>query len=290
LATPREIRRRIRSVRNTAQITRAMEMVAAAKMRRAQERVRAARPYAERIRTMIAGLSALNDAETAAQFPLLEQRPINRVGVVLVTADRGLSGAFNSNTIRRAVHFIRDEAGVPVEMIAVGRKGRDFFSRYGQSIEAEFIQLGDAPSLDTLRPIIDIAVQDFTAGRVDAVYLIYTKFINTLTQTPEVLQILPITPPEDVTAEEQVRDFIFEPDPRRVLEALLPRYVETQVYQAMLESKASEQSATMVAMRAASDNANDFINDLTLTLNKARQAQITREVSEIAAGAAAAAR
>jgi F-type H+-transporting ATPase subunit gamma len=287
VATPREIRRRIRSVRNTSQITRAMEMVSAAKMRRAQERVRAARPYAERIRLMIAGLSALGDSEQQAQFPLLEQRPVNRIGVVLITADRGLAGAFNANVIRRAVRFIRDESGRPAELITVGRKGRDFFARTTQEIEAEFTALGDAPSIDALRPIIDIAIQDFTTGRVDAVYLIYTKFVNTLTQQPELLQILPITTPEDATAEEQIRDFIFEPDPATVLQALLPRYIETQVYQALLESVASEHSARMVAMRAASDNANEFINELTLTLNKARQAQITREVSEIAAGAAA---
>jgi F-type H+-transporting ATPase subunit gamma len=264
-----------------------MEMVSAAKMRRAQERVRASRPYAERIRLMIAGLSALGDSEETSQFPLLQQREIKRVGVVLVTADRGLAGAFNTNLIRRGLRFIRDEVGVPVEMITVGRKGRDFFARYGQDIEAEFTNLGDAPSIDTLRPIIEVATEDFVNGKIDAVYLIYTKFVNTLTQTPEVLQILPITTPVEAQAEEQVRDFIFEPDPATVLEALLPRYIEVQVYQAMLESIASEHSARMVAMRAATDNANEFINDLTLSLNKARQAQITREVSEIAAGAAA---
>jgi F-type H+-transporting ATPase subunit gamma len=264
-----------------------MEMVSAAKMRRAQERVRAARPYAERIRLMIAGLSALGASVDREAFPLLEQRPVNRVGVILVTADRGLAGAFNTNVIRRAVRFIREESGHPAELITVGRKGRDFFSRTTQEIEAEFTALGDAPSMDALRPIIDIAIQDFTAGRVDAVHLIYTKFVNTLTQQPEVLKILPITAPEDATAEEQVQDFIFEPNPEAVLQALLPRYIETQVYQALLESVASEHSARMVAMRAASDNANEFINELTLTLNKARQAQITREVSEIAAGAAA---
>lgn len=287
MATPREIRRRIRSVRNTSQITRAMEMVSAAKMRRAQERVRASRPYSERIRLMIAGLSAVGESVEREQFPLLEQREIKRIGVVLVTADRGLAGAFNTNVIRRAVRFIREDTGLPADLITVGRKGRDFFNRTTQEIEAEFTALGDAPSMDTLRPIIDIAVEDFTSGRVDAVYLIYTKFVNTLTQQPEVLQILPITPPEDATAEEQIQDFIFEPDPDTVLQALLPRYIETQVYQAILESVASEHSARMVAMRAASDNAAEFINELTLTLNKARQAQITREVSEIAAGAAA---
>jgi F-type H+-transporting ATPase subunit gamma len=287
VATPREIRRRIRSVRNTAQITRAMEMVSAAKMRRAQERVRASRPYAERIRLMIAGLSALGDSEETRQFPLLQQREVKRAGVVLVTADRGLSGAFNTNVIRRAVRFIRDEADGSVEMITVGRKGRDFFARFGQQIEAEFTALGDAPTIDTLRPIIEVATEDFVAGKIDAVYLIYTKFVNTLTQQPEVLQLLPITTPVEAEAAEQVRDYIFEPDPVTVLEALLPRYIEIQVYQALLESIASEHSARMVAMRAATDNANEFINDLTLSLNKARQAQITREVSEIAAGAVA---
>jgi len=264
-----------------------MEMVSAAKMRRAQERVRMSRPYAERIRLMIAGLSALGESVEREQFPLLEQREIKKIGVVLVTADRGLAGAFNTNVIRRAVRFIREDTGLPADLITVGRKGRDFFSRTTQEIEAEFTALGDAPSMDTLRPIIDIAVEDFTSGRVDAVYLIYTKFVNTLSQQPEVLQILPITTPEDATAEEQIQDFIFEPDPTTVLQALLPRYIETQVYQAILESVASEHSARMVAMRAASDNAAEFINELTLTLNKARQAQITREVSEIAAGAAA---
>lgn len=264
-----------------------MEMVSAAKMRRAQERVRASRPYAERLRLMIAGLSDIADPETTAMFPLLQKRPIERTGIVLITSDRGLAGAFNTNVIRRAVRFMRDESGKPSEMVTIGRKGRDFFTRIGQDIEADIIAVGDAPTIDALRPVINVAVEDFVSGKVDAVYLVYTKFVNTLTQVPELLQILPITPPEDATAEEQIQDFIFEPSPVAVLEALLPRYIEIQVYQALLESVASEHSARMVAMRAASDNANDFINDLTLTLNKARQAAITREVSEISAGAAA---
>jgi F-type H+-transporting ATPase subunit gamma len=286
MATPREIRRRIRSVRNTAQITRAMEMVAAAKMRRAQDRVRAARPYAERIRTMIAALSAIGESVGDTQFPLLEQREINRIGVIVITADRGLSGAFNSNIIRRAATFLREETH-QADLVTVGRKGRDFFMRTDVPVVAEFTQMGDAPTLDALRPIIGVMTEEFIAGKIDAVHLIYSKFVNTLTQTPEVLQLLPIQPPEDVDASEIASDFIFEPDPVTVLQALLPRYVEVQVYQAMLESVASQYSAQMVAMRAATDNANEFINDLTLTLNKVRQAQITREVSEIAAGAAA---
>lgn len=236
---------------------------------------------------MIAGLSSMGDSEERSAFPLLQQRPINRVGVVLVTADRGLAGAFNTNVIRRAVRFTRDEAGGEVEMVTVGRKGRDFFTRYGQNVVAEFTNIGDAPTIDALRPVIDVATADFIAGRIDAVHLVYTKFVNTLVQQPEILQLLPITPPVEAAAEEEIRDYIFEPDPTSVLEALLPRYIEVQVYQALLESIASEHSARMVAMRAATDNANEFINDLTLSLNKARQAQITREVSEIAAGAAA---
>lgn len=286
MASPREIRRRIRSVRNTAQITRALEMVSAAKMRRAQERVRASRPYAERLRTIIAGLAVAGESVDVSQFPLLQQRPVNRVGVIIVTADRGQAGAFNTNIIRRAVRFLQ-EAGHPAELVTVGRKGRDFFAKTDQHVIAEFTQLGDNPSLDSLRPIIGVATESFARGDIDAVYLIYSKFINTLTQQPQALQLLPIEPPEEIPADQAVADFIFEPDAQTVLQALLPRYVEVQVYQAMLESLASEHSARMVAMRAATDNARDFIDELTLSLNKARQAQITREVSEIAAGAAA---
>ncbi|RIK42649.1 MAG: ATP synthase F1 subunit gamma [Chloroflexi bacterium] len=287
MATPREIRRRIRSVRNTAQITRAMEMVAAARMRRAQERVRSARPYATQIRAMIAALSDLGAAVDVSQFPLLQHRPVKKAQLILVTADRGLAGALNSNVIRRALRFIHEDAGVPVEMVAIGRKGRDFFARVGQNMTAEFTHLGPAPTMDQIRPAITLAINDFIEGRVDAVYVVYTRFINTLQQQPEVLQILPIEAPSDLAESERVRDFIFEPSPEAVLQALLPRYVEIQLYQALLESIASEESARMVAMRNATDNARELIDDLTLTLNKARQAQITREVSEIAAGAAA---
>lgn len=286
MATPREIRRRIRSVRNTAQITRAMEMVSAAKMRRAQERVRASRPYSERLRVMMSGLAQVQGQVDTNAFPLLEQRPENKVGVILLTADRGLAGAFNSNVIRRTTRFLRDQ-DKPAQLVTVGRKGRDFFSRTTQTVTAEFMGMGDAPPLDDLRPVIDIAVDEFINGNVDAVYLIYTRFVNTLTQVPEVLKILPIEPPTDEAAEEQVDEFIFEPGPNEVLEEILPRYIQVQVYQALLESVASEHSARMVAMRNATDSAREFIDELTLTLNKVRQAQITREVSEIAAGAAA---
>lgn len=285
MASAREIRRRIRSVRNMSQITRAMEMVSASKMRRAQQNVQASRPYSERIRMMIAALSGLSEGVESGRFPLLQQRPIERIGVVVVTSDKGLAGALNSNVIRRGVTFVR-ENDVPVDMVTVGRKGRDFFTRYGQNVTAEFTNLGDWPTIEDLRPIVDVSIGEFVAGRVDAVHLIYSQFVNTLVQRPVAVQILPITPPEDEVAEEQVRDFIFEPGRDEVLEALLPRYIEVQMYQAMLEAIASEHSARMVAMRNASENAKDLVDELSLTYNKARQAQITREVSEIAAGAA----
>jgi F-type H+-transporting ATPase subunit gamma len=279
----REIRRRIRSVKNLSQITRAMEMVSAAKMRKAQQRVLASRPYAERLRAVIGDLSALriDSAETRA-FPLLEQREVAHTAVILITPDKGLTGAMNTNVIRRASRYILTEANVPVEVIAAGRKGRDFMTRTRQDVVAEFTGLGDNVALDDVRPIVDIALQDFISGKVDSVQVVYPKFVNTLTQTPEILQILPIMRPE---GEGTYSDYIFEPDPETVLNALLPRFVEVQVYQALLESIASEHSARMVAMRNASQNAKDMVSDLSLTLNKARQAQITREVSEIAAGA-----
>lgn len=266
-----------------SQITRAMEMVSAAKMRRAQQRVLASRPYSDRLKSVIADLSSLNlDPGDSAGFPLLEQREVKRAAVIVITPDRGLTGALNMNIIRRASRYILSEAGVPVEVVAAGKKGRDFMMRTKQDVVAEFIGLGDNVSLDDVRPITQVALDDFISGKVDAVYVVFARFVNTLAQIPETRQILPIEKPEEVGA---YTDYIFEPSPTEVLEALLPRYVEIQVYQAMLESIASEHSARMVAMRNATDNAKDLVDDLTLSYNKARQTQITREVSEIAAGA-----
>ena len=285
MANPREIRRRIRSVRNISQITRAMEMVSASKMRRAQQRVMASRPYAERLQAMIGDLSDIQvDSDDTTGFPLLEQRAIKNTGVILITPDRGLTGPLNSNIIRRASRYVVNEAGTPVQLLTIGKKGRDFMIRTAQNVAAEYTGLGDTITLDGLRPIVQVAIDDFVAGKVDAVHVVYAKFVNTLTQVPEVRQILPIVRPEGGG---EYTDYIFEPSPAAVLESLLPRYVEIQVYQAMLDSIASEHSARMVAMRNASQNAKDLVSDLTMTLNKARQAQITREVSEIAAGAEA---
>jgi F-type H+-transporting ATPase subunit gamma len=294
MPSTREIRRRIRSVGNMQQITRAMEMVSAAKMRKAQQRVTASRPYSEQLLQIMSDLATQQpDPEQLAQFPLLQKRPIRTVELIVVTPDRGLTGALNTNILRRGSRFILEETPpsggggqgetrAPVQVIAVGKKARDYFVRTRQNVVAEFIGIGDTTTLDAVRPIADIAIDDFASGRVDAVYVVYSRFINTLVQRPEVLRILPVEPPE---AQEGYSDYIFEPTPEAVLNDLLPRYVEVQLYQAILEGIASEHSARMVAMRSASDNAKEIQEELTLSYNKARQAQITREVSEIAAGA-----
>jgi F-type H+-transporting ATPase subunit gamma len=283
VASTREIRRRIRSVANMSQITRAMEMVSAAKMRKAQQRVTASRPYSDQLRQIMSDLATQQpDPEQQAQFPLLQTRPVRNVELIVVTPDRGLTGALNTNILRRGSRFILQEAGAPVQVIAAGKKARDYFVRTRQDVIAEFIGIGDNTTLDAVRPIADIAIDDFASGKVDAVYVVYSKFINTLVQRPEVMQILPVEPPP---AHEGYADYIFEPSAADVLNDLLPRYVEVQLYQAILEGIASEHSARMVAMRSASDNAKEIQQELTLSYNKARQAQITREVSEIAAGA-----
>ncbi|HEX2280423.1 MAG TPA: F0F1 ATP synthase subunit gamma [Thermomicrobiales bacterium] len=291
MASTREIRRRIRSVGNMQQITRAMEMVSAAKMRKAQQRVTASRPYSEQLRQIMSDLATQQpDPEQQAQFPLLQVRPVRTVELIVVTPDRGLTGALNTNILRRASRFILEETPpssggetrAEVQVIAVGKKARDYFVRTRQNVIAEFIGIGDTTTLDAVRPIADIAIDDFASGKVDAVYVVYSRFINTLVQRPEVMQILPVEPPP---AHEGYADYIFEPSPADVLNDLLPRYVEVQLYQAILEGIASEHSARMVAMRSASDNAKEIQEELTLSYNKARQAQITREVSEIAAGA-----
>ncbi len=287
MATPREIRRRIKSVKNISQITRAMQMVAASKMRRAQHHVLATRPYADRLSAMIGDLASVAGwSELERQFPLLAKRPVRRTQVILVTPDKGLAGAMNTNVIRKAVEFMdgRPEGGQNIDVVAVGRKGRDFVARYGRNLTAEFTQLGDSSTLESIRPVARVAMSDFTSEKVDAVYLVYTRFINTLRQQPEVRQLLPVQAPE---GSGEIIGYEFEPSPEAVLEALLPRFVEVQIYQALLENIASFYSAQMVAMQAATDNANELVTDLTLSFNRVRQAQITREVSEVAAGGAA---
>lgn len=283
MANIRLIRRRIRSIQSTAKITKAMEMIATSKMRRAQERGLAGRPYSEKIRQVLADLAALPQ-EGKPMHPLLQRRPVTKIAVVHITPDRGLCGGLHANINRRAASFILEQS-VPVILIIVGRKGLDFMRRYRRDIRAEFTRLGDRPSLLDTLPISRIIIDDYTNGIIDLVYLVYAQFISTMTQRPILQQILPVEPATLPTG--QNVDYIFEPGPDVVLGELLPRFVEMQVYHAILESIASEQSARMVAMRNATDNANEFIQDLTLMYNKARQEAITKELLDITGGAAA---
>jgi F-type H+-transporting ATPase subunit gamma len=314
LATTREIRRRIRSIRNTAQITKAMETVAGSRMRRAQERVLAARPYAEKSRLVLQDLAS-RTRPGEALHPLLQQRPVKRVGLVLITADRGLCGGFNTDLIRRASNFILEQ-NLPVGIIAIGRKGRDFMVRYGRDIIAEFTPLSSQPVLADILPIGRLIISDYTLDparpekpTLDQVFLLYTRFISTLSRRPVLQQLLPIPtsvlgsrgageqgsrgelPPAPMLSRTSAQkapaavDYIYEPSSAGVLDELLPRFVEVQIYQAILESIASEQAARMVAMRNATDNAMDIIDELTLSYNKARQAAITKELIDITTSA-----
>jgi len=283
MADIRLIRRRIRGIQSTAKITRAMEMVAASKMRRAQERGLAGRPYSEKIHQVLADLAALPQ-EGKPMHPLLQRRPVTKIGIVHITPDRGLCGGLNTNVNRMTASFILEQS-VPVSIIAVGGKGLDFMRRYGRDILAEFTRLGDRPSLFDTLPISRIIIDDYTNGVIDLVYLVYAQFISTMLQRPILQQILPVEPAAIPMG--QNVDYIYEPGSSLVLGELLPRFVEMQVYHAILESIASEQSARMVAMRNATDNANELIQDLTLMYNKARQEAITKELLDITGGAAA---
>ena len=283
MATIREIRRRIKSVQSTAKITKAMEMIAASKMRRAQERDLAGRPYADLMRQVLGDLAAQRQAGDVIH-PLLIQRPVNRIALVLITPDRGLCGGLNANVNRKAASFILEQ-GVPATIVAVGRKGRDFMMRCGEEVRAEFTRLGDQPSLADVLPIARVVIDDYSAGLVDEVYLCYAQFVTTMVQRLAIWRLLPVEP---ATIEARLNvGYIYEPYPSAVLAELLPRFVEMEIYHAIFESIASEQSARMVAMRAATDNANELIEHLTLTYNKARQEAITKELLDITGGAAA---
>ena len=283
MANIRLIRRRIRGVQSTAKITKAMEMIATLKMRQAQERGLAGRPYSQKIHQVLADLAALPQAGDSLP-PLLQRRPVTKIAIVHITPDRGLCGGLNANINRRTASFILEQE-VPVTLICVGRKGLDFMRRYGRNIRAEFTRLGDKPGLLDTLPISRIVIDDYSSGLIDMVYLVNAQFISTMTQRPVLQQLLPIVPA--TIPRVQNVDYIYEPSPNMVLGELLPRFVEMQVYHAILESIASEQSARMVAMRNATDNANDLIQDLTLMYNKARQESITKELLDITGGAAA---
>ncbi len=283
MANTRAIRSRIRGVQNTAKITRAMEMIASSKMRRAQERGLAGRPYSEKIKQVIADLAALK-TDNEKVHPLLQARPVRKIAVVHITPDRGLSGGLDANLNKKTAAFILNQE-VPVSLVVVGRRGIDFMRRYGRDIRAEFSKLGDKPSLIETLPISRIIIDDYRAGVVDVAYIVYAQFINTMRQAPVIQQILPIVPDEAVKS--KISDYIFEPGPRGVLDKLLPRFVESEIYHAVLESIASEQSARMVAMRNATDSANDLVQTLTLEYYKARQESITSELLDIVGGASA---
>jgi len=287
----KEIRGRIGSIRNIAQITRAMEMMSASRMKRAQDAIHAARPYSDELRDV---LSRVAGAVSEEVDPLLARRPVHRIGLVVLTTDRGLAGALDSNTVRAVLRWISAGAGrsggeaAEVEAITVGRKGRDGLRRAGVHIAAHFAHLGNRPGFSDVTPVARLVTDDFLAGKYDEIGVAYSTFISTLSQRAEVRTILPVVQP---TMGEEARvsndDYLFEPSPGAVLHRLLPHYVAIDLYRALLENNASEESARMVAMRNATDNAHELIDDLTLVYNKTRQATITREMIEIASGAEA---
>jgi F-type H+-transporting ATPase subunit gamma len=292
MPSTREIRRRMRSIKNMAQITRAMQMVASSKMRRAQDRVQESRPYSEQLRGLVSRLARVAGEDVGDEAELLRRRPVRNIGYLLVTPDRGLSGALPSNINRKAASSALERGNELAEggqrpgmhYIAVGRKGRDFVIRSQQQLIAEFTNFGDRPSMNDASAIAQVAMDAFLKEDVDVVYLVYPKFVNTVTQTPVVTQLLPVEPPSDQEDQQETVEYIYEPNPQEIFHALLPRYVDVLVYQALLETVASFYSAQMVAMKNATDSANDLLQDLTLTYNKARQASITTQILEVVAG------
>jgi F-type H+-transporting ATPase subunit gamma len=291
MAAGKEIRGKIKSVENTKKITKAMEMVAASKMRKAQDRMRSARPYSEKIRNIATNLGKANPEYTHA---FMKTNEAKTAGFIVVTTDKGLCGGMNTNVLRGVTGKLRDlqAAGVSAQAVAIGNKGLGFLNRVGAKVVSHATQLGDTPHLEKLIGPVKVLLDAYTKGEVNAVYLCYTKFINTMKQEPVVQQLLPLSASQ-MEAETQASgtqhgwDYIYEPDAQSVIDELLTRYVEALVYQAVAENMASEQSARMVAMKAATDNAGSVIGELKLVYNKTRQAAITKELSEIVAGAAA---
>jgi F-type H+-transporting ATPase subunit gamma len=288
MAAGKEIRGKIKSVENTKKITKAMEMVAASKMRKAQERMRAARPYSDKIRNIAANLASANP-EYTHPF-LLKQSKAKTVGFIVVTTDKGLCGGLNTNALRLVMNKLRelDATGVKMEAVAIGNKGFGFLNRIGAKVVSHATHLGDTPHLDKLIGPVKLLLDAYQQGKLDAVYMVYTKFINTMKQEPLLEQLLPLSS-EKMQGDKSNHswDYLYEPDPQSVIDELLVRYVEALIYQSVAENMASEQSARMVAMKSASDNAGNVIGELKLIYNKTRQAAITKELSEIVAGAAA---
>jgi len=292
MAAGKEIRGKIKSVENTKKITKAMEMVAASKMRKAQQRMHAARPYAEKVRNIAANLGRANP-EYVHPFMRINA-DAKAAGMIVVTTDKGLCGGLNTNVLRNVTNKLRElqAAGIETRAVAIGNKGLGFLNRIGAKVVSQSVQLGDTPHLDKLIGPVKVLLDAYAQGELNAVYLCYTRFINTMRQEPVVEQLLPLSA-QKIQDEAQASgpqhgwDYIYEPDAQTVIDELLVRYVEALVYQAVAENMASEQSARMVAMKAATDNAGNVINELKLVYNKTRQAGITKELSEIVAGAAA---
>ena len=287
MAAGKEIRGKIKSVENTKKITKAMEMVAASKMRKAQERMRAARPYSEKIRTVAAHLAQANP-EYSHPF-LVKQDRSKTVGLIIVTTDKGLCGGMNTNMLRLATQKMREleSQGQKVEAVAIGNKGLGFLNRVGAKVIGHVTQFGDTPHLEQLIGPVKVMLDAYDEGKFDAVYLCFTRFVNTMKQEPVIDQLLPLTDDKMQPVNSHSWDYLYEPDAQTVIDELLLRYIEALVYQAVAENMASEQSARMVAMKSASDNAGTVIGELKLIYNKTRQAAITKELSEIVAGAAA---
>jgi F-type H+-transporting ATPase subunit gamma len=281
MANIKILRRRIRTIQGTAKITRAMEMIATAKLRRTQQQALAGRPYAEKVRQVIADL-AIEPVVRGGIPPLLQKRDVKKIYVVHMTTDRGLCGGLNTNLNRMVAKFILEQK-VPVQLITVGRKGRAYVRSTGLNIYAEFTGIGDRATIRETLPISRLVIEDYSKGEADLVYLAYPRFVTTMLQKPTLEVLLPIEPA--TVPRGQIGEYIYEPNAFSVLNELLPRFVEMQVYHAILELIASEQSARMVAMRNASDNADDMIQSLRLTLNKARQEMITKEICDITGGA-----
>lgn len=286
MAGAKEIRTKIKSIKSTQKITKAMEMVAASKMRKAQERMRAARPYATKIRNVI---SHLAHAHTEYRSPGLVEREVKRVGLIVISTDRGLCGGLNTNLFKTTITAMQQwrNRGVEIDLCTVGTKAFQFFRRLKGNIVAHVSHLGDSPRFEDVLGPVKVMADAFAEGRVDAVYLVYNEFVNTMSQKPRIERLVPITTEVKEAAPTHRWDYIYEPDPRELIELLLRRYGESVVYQALVENVACEMAARMVAMKSASDNAGALIDELQLIYNKARQASITQELAEIVGGAAA---
>jgi len=284
MASAKEIRTQIKAIQNTGKITKAMEMVAASKMRKAQARVVEARSYAEGIRRVVGNLMG---AHPEYQHPFLVARDeVKKVGIIVITTDKGLCGGLNTNALKAAMGLMKAQTA-EIDVFTIGRRAGSFMRRIGANIEGVAENIPDSPELADILGVVTVAIERFKAGGIDEVHLVYSEFVNTMTQSPTTMQLIPCPAPE-ASEESGYWDYLYEPDAKIVLEGVLRRYVESLVYQAVLENKACEQSARMVAMKAATDNAKDIVKDLSITYNKARQAAITQELAEICAGAAAA--